>query len=152
MTTTDETGNGNAAPKHSRKSGAIPFDSAVPQDTPAGGSPASAAVGAGSAAQDRPYRPAYGEPTRKPALERDSAFNAVAWLLEGATGVYEEMRHNDLGLSEEFWMHASAARREALLAMRTAIDDILARSTTAEQQQEQRDRRREQRGGIDIDS
>ncbi len=40
-------------------------------------------------------------------------------------GIAGELRHNDLGLPKEFWVHAYAARREALLAARVLIDDAL---------------------------
>ena len=72
-------------------------------------------------ARARSYRPSYEAPNRKPASERETAFNALAWLLEGVTGAYEEIRNNDLGLDEEFWVHAYAARQEGLLAMRAVL-------------------------------
>ena len=102
-------------------------------------------------ASARGYRPAYEEPGRKPAGERDTAFNVLAWLLEGATGLVEELRHNDLGLSEDFWVHAAAARREGLLAARAVLDQML--EETEEQQTAERSRQERQarRGGINVD-
>jgi hypothetical protein len=102
-------------------------------------------------ARSRGYRPAYEEPARKPSGERDTAFNMLAWLLEGATGMVEELRHNDLGLSEDFWVHAAAARREGLLAARAVLDQLL--EETEEQQTAERSRQERQarRGGINVD-
>lgn len=88
---------------------------------------------------------------RKPASERENAFNLMAWLLEGATGVVEELRHNDLGLSEEFWTHAYAARTETLLAMRAALDSLIEKSSALEREESERQARQERRGGIDIE-
>jgi hypothetical protein len=102
-------------------------------------------------AGDGVYRPEYGRPPRRPAAERENAFNAVAWLLEGATGLMEELQHNDLGLSEEFWTHAYAARQESLLALRAALDDLIERSSVERQKQAERAKRRQRRGGIDIE-
>ena len=100
-------------------------------------------------AQARGYRPSYEKATRRPAAERDTAFNVWMWLLEGATGVMEEVRHNDLGLSEEFWVHAAAARRESLLAMRAILDQMI--DGDEAQQTEEREQRRARRGGIQVD-
>jgi len=102
-------------------------------------------------AQRRAYRAPYGKPGRRPAAEREGAFNALLWMLDGATGLLEELRHNDLGLPEEFWVHAYAARRESLMALRAVLDDWIdeeppPNTTTASTKQE-----RPKRGGIDID-
>lgn len=97
------------------------------------------------------YEPPRGAPSRRPASERENAFNAVAWLLEGATGLLEEVRHNDLGLSEEFWIHASATRREGLLAMRALIDSLLEKCDAADAVLQEQQKRRERRGGIEIE-
>jgi hypothetical protein len=106
-------------------------------------------------ARDRARASGYTAPQpesdRKPASERESAFNLMAWLLEGATGVVEELRHNDLGLSEEFWTHAYAARTETLLAMRAALDTLIERSSAIEREEAERNARRERRGGINIE-
>ncbi len=103
-------------------------------------------------ARGRDYQPDYGRPRRRPASERDTAFNAVVWLLEGATGVVEELRHNDLGMSEDFWLHAYAARRESLLALRAVLDEWLGDGTEpgATTEDQARAERRKRRGGIDI--
>ena len=102
-------------------------------------------------AQTRGYRPAYQEATRKPAAERDSAFNALAWLLEGATGMVEELRHSDLGLSEDFWVHAAAARREGLLAARAVLDQLLEETEQQQTAERRRQERQSRRGGINVD-
>ena len=75
----------------------------------------------------------------------------LAWMLEGATGIVDELRHNDLGLSEEFWVHAAAARRETLLAMHAALESIIEKTNAAEKEQQEREVRRERRGGIAIE-
>lgn len=103
-------------------------------------------------ARRQPYTPDYEQPSRKPAADRPNAFNTVAWLLEGATGLFEEARHNDLGLPEAFWVHAYAARREALLALRAVLDDLIERSDSHAQQEQARQQRRERRGGIEIET
>lgn len=90
-------------------------------------------------------------PPRRPADEREDAFNALAWLMEGALGIYGELKHNDLGLSAEFWQHAYGVRRESLLAARALIDDILARMEKDEQQATDREQRRERRGAVKIE-
>ncbi len=102
-------------------------------------------------ARARAYRPNYEEPRRRPASERDTAFNALAWLLEGATGIMEEVRNNDLGLEEEFWVHASAARREGLLAMRALLDQMIEASEAQQTAEREREKRQERRGGINVD-
>lgn len=72
---------------------------------------------------------AYERPPRRPRSER-KAFDAISWLLEGITGLSEEIQHNDLGLSEEFWTHAYAARKETLLAVRALVDNALEQCET----------------------
>ena len=62
----------------------------------------------------RAYRARYTRAVRRPAAQREHAFDALAWLIEGASGFAEELRHSDLGLSEEFWVHFYAMRREGL--------------------------------------
>lgn len=102
-------------------------------------------------ARSRPYTPRYAESPRRPSAEREDAFNALAWMIEGAAGVIDELRHNDLGLSEDFWVHAYAARRESLLALRAVIDELIAKAESAEQAKDDRQKRRDRRGGIDIE-
>ncbi len=101
-------------------------------------------------AQGQAYTPEYEESPRKPASDRPNAFNALAWLLEGATGMFEELRHNDLGLPEDFWVHAYAARHESLLALQAVIDDLVKKSESAQRQETEKQQRRERRGGIEI--
>lgn len=102
-------------------------------------------------ARERGYRPAYEQSTRKPASDRDTAFNALAWLIEGATGMVEELRHNDLGLPEDFWVHAAAARREGLLAARAVLDQLLEETEQQQTTERQRQERQTRRGGINVD-
>jgi len=98
-------------------------------------------------ARRRGYRPHYGKPGRRPASEREGAFNALMWLLDGATGLVEELRHNDLGLSEEFWTHAYAARQESLMALRAVLNEWI----DEEQAPPPPEERPKRRGGINID-
>ena len=102
-------------------------------------------------AQERDYTPEYETPPkRRPAAERAGAFNYLAWIVDGATGLVEELRRNDLGLPEEFWVHYYAARREGLLAVRALLDEWIDGSAEATQQSE-REKRRERRGSVNID-
>lgn len=94
--------------------------------------------------------PAYEPPPRRPKAERPQAFNAGAWLLEGLTGLGEELSHNDLGLPEEFWGHAYASRREGLLAAKALIDHILERTDAQEAVRTQRTQRQARRGNVSI--
>lgn len=105
-----------------------------------------------SGVRQQQHEPGYKKAGRKPAEDRPNAFNALAWLLEGATGLVEEMRHSDLGLSEEFWVHAYAARREMLLALRAALDEAIERSESRTRQEQEHQQRRQRRGDIKIDS
>ncbi|HHY57814.1 MAG TPA: hypothetical protein GYA08_20515 [Chloroflexi bacterium] len=100
-------------------------------------------------ARQRDYRPRYSKPGRRPAAEREGAFNALLWLLDGATGIVEELRHNDLGLPEDFWVHAVAARKETLMALRAILDDWIDEEHDAPAPPKSEPPKR--RGGIDID-
>jgi hypothetical protein len=99
----------------------------------------------------RGYRPPYEKPSRRPAVERADSFNPLAWLIDGATGFVEEMRHNDLGLSEEFWVHASAAGREGLLAARALLDQLVEETQQQQTVARERQSRQSRRGGINVD-
>lgn len=102
------------------------------------------------AARTSDYRPPYAQSARRPGDQRENAFQGVAWILEGVTGVVEELRHSDLGLTEEFWVHAYAARRESLLALRTLVDQLIEKADAADREEEERRLRLERRGGIKI--
>ena len=72
------------------------------------------------------YGPTYGQPTRRPARERDGAFNALLWLLDGATGLVERSCGTTTSrLPEDFWVHAYAAPRQSLIALRAVLNDAL---------------------------
>lgn len=101
-------------------------------------------------AAEKPYQPRYERPARRPSTEREDAFNTLAWLADGASGLAEELRRNDLGLSEEFWTHLYAARRESLLTARALVDSLLERTERQLRKEEEREQRRSRRGGIDI--
>jgi hypothetical protein len=90
-------------------------------------------------------------PLRRPKSERENAFQATAWLLEGAMGLVEELRHNDLGLPEQFWAHAYASRRELLLALRELIDAAIKRCDYEESRATEQQKRRQRRGNVKID-
>lgn len=87
---------------------------------------------------------------RKPAAAREHSFSALAWLVDGATGVVEELRHSDLGLSEEFWVHVYAARRESLLAARAAIDSLLAQTEAESVKAADKEQRKSRRGSVKV--
>ncbi|MEZ4658575.1 MAG: hypothetical protein R2911_13470 [Caldilineaceae bacterium] len=88
---------------------------------------------------------------RRPAEERADAFNVMAWLAEGAVGVVKELRHNDLGLPQEFWTHAYAARRESLLAARSFLEHLTTCTNQLARKQSERQAREEESGNINID-
>lgn len=90
-------------------------------------------------------------PKRKPSDQRENAFNFLAWVVDGATGIAEELRYNDLGLSEEFWTHFYTARKESLLAARSFLDSLIESGESDTVKEEERAKRRKRRGGIDID-
>lgn len=103
-------------------------------------------------AAQRDYTPDYARPSRRrPAEGRAGAFNTLAWLIDGATGVVEELRHSDLGLSEEFWVHYYAMRREGLLAARAVIDNLLAQTEQESRKSQEQQERKQRRGGVPID-
>lgn len=97
------------------------------------------------------YTPRYEKPGRTPAEERAAAFNALAWLADGLTGAIEEARHSDLGLSQEFWTHLYAVRRESLLVAKALIESLLAQIEGKAEQEQESEERRARRGGVDID-
>jgi len=94
---------------------------------------------------------AHGDSPRKPKSERENAFDAAGWLLQGLAGLGEELRHNDLGLPEEFWIHAYAARKEALLAARSLIDVALERCAAEAREAAKKSAKPPQRGNVSID-
>ena len=97
------------------------------------------------------YQPDYDEPPRQPKSERADAFNATAWLIEGIGGMIDEIQHNDLGLPQDFWVHAYAARKEGLLAARALIDHAIQRSDEEMEKAAKQEEKRTRRGGVDID-
>lgn len=100
----------------------------------------------------RDYEPHYARPgNRRPSDARADSFNKLAWLIEGATGLVEELRHSDLGLSEDFWVHAYAMRREGLLAARAVIDSLLEKSEAMEKAAEEKEERKARRGSVAVD-
>lgn len=110
----------------------------------------SAAESTHQRAEQRGYTPEYDTHGRKSADDRPNAFNPLAWLVEGATGLMEEARHGDLGLSEEFWQHFYAARRESLLTARALIDSLLEQTERDATQRKEKEARAKRRGGIAI--
>ena len=88
-------------------------------------------------------------PPRQPRTERAHDFTFSTWLLEGVVGLCEELQHNDLGLPQNFWTHAYAARREALMAARALIDAAITRCETDASQREEQSSA--QRGRVDIE-
>jgi hypothetical protein len=110
------------------------------------------ATSARDKAADANYEPEYQRPgPRRSSEERANAFNTLAWMVEGATGIVEELRHSDLGLSEEFWVHLYAMRREGLLAARAAIDSLLSQTEKESQQAQEQSKRAARRGEVAIE-
>lgn len=101
------------------KNGGTPHNGNSRQDTPQ--------TGASPSQSTADSHPSGSPHSRRPKSQRADAFDFSAWLLEGLAGLSEELQHNDLGLPPEFWTHAYAARREALLAARALIDTALTR-------------------------
>ncbi len=97
------------------------------------------------------YAPRYETPPRRPADDRAAAFNPLIWLADGITGFIEEARHNDLGLSEEFWTHVYAVRRESLLAAQALIASLLEQTEGRSDKERDSEQRRTRRGGVDIE-
>jgi hypothetical protein len=104
-----------------------------------------------SKAEQAAYQPEYERPHRRSSDERTNAFNTLAWVVEGATGLVEELRHSDLGLSEKFWMHLYAMRREGLLAARAAIDSLLEQTEKESKEAQEQTQRQARRGGVVIE-
>jgi len=123
----------------------------TPNDSDSGSGEGGRTENARGTARKRPYKPPYDAADRKPAGDRENAFNAAMWLLEGATGMLEELQYNDFGLPEDFWVHAYAARREGLLALRAVLDDVITRSEAEQTKADDREKRQKRRGGISID-
>lgn len=97
------------------------------------------------------YAPRNSMPARRPAAKRPASFNPLAWVADGVTGAIEEVRHNDLGLSQDFWTHLYAVRRESLLTARALVESLIAKVEGKDDEQEARKQRRERRGSVDID-
>jgi hypothetical protein len=129
--------------QYSDQNDALLDDTGGPVDTPT--------VNNRSRAAARGYHPPYEKPSRRPADKRADSFNPLAWLIDGATGFVEEMRHSDLGLSEEFWVHASAAGREGLLAARALLDQLVEETQQQQTVERERQSRQSRRGGINVD-
>jgi hypothetical protein len=102
-------------------------------------------------AEQSDYEPTYEQSSRRSSEARANAFNTLAWMMDGATGLVEELRHSDLGLSEQFWVHLYAMRREGLLAARAAIDSLLAQTEKESRRAQEQNERQARRGGVLID-
>ena len=104
-------------------------------------------------AQDggQPAEEPQAESPRKPKTERENAFDMGAWLVQGLLGFSEELRHSDLGLPEDFWVHAYAARKEALLAARALVDAALESYAAEESKKAAQKKKPSQRGQVSID-
>jgi hypothetical protein len=89
--------------------------------------------------------------TRRARTERENAFDVGSWLLQGLAGLSEELRHNDLGLPEDFWTHAYAARKEALLAAKALVDAALESCNEEKATQDEKKKKPPQRGQVSID-
>lgn len=140
------------AVEHAAEQEAIKVEAAHPApENPEPGAKAEPRPNARQRAAQSEYAPRYEQPDRTPAGERTAAFNALAWLADGLTGAIEEARHSDLGLSQEFWTHLYAVRRESLLAAKALVESLLAKTECETEQQQETEQRRARRGGVDID-
>jgi hypothetical protein len=107
---------------------------------------------AAAAAQDV-YQPIYDQVNpRRSSAERPNSFNPVAWMVDGATGVVEEVKRSDLGLSQEFWTHFYAMRREGILAARAAVESVLSRIEKSSEELQEQIERQARRGEVKIKS
>lgn len=98
------------------------------------------------------YTPEYERPpSRRPASEREDPFSVAGWLFEGAAGLIDEVRHHDLWMPEEFWVHVYAARREGKWAFQIALDEVRSQLNARRQQEIERAEREERRGDITIE-
>ncbi|MBI3957969.1 MAG: hypothetical protein HY328_04090 [Chloroflexi bacterium] len=100
---------------------------------------------------DQPTEEGYAGSPRKPKSERENAFDVGSWLVQGLVGLSEELRHSDLGLPEDFWVHAYAARKEALLAARALVDAALERCATEADEASKKAKKSPKRGQVSID-
>ena len=100
---------------------------------------------------DSPSTETPPESPRRARSERENTFDMDAWLLQGLAGLSEELRHSDLGLPEDFWVHAYAARKEALLAARTLVDVALENCAAEKAAQSGEKKKPPQRGQVSID-
>lgn len=89
--------------------------------------------------------------SRRARTERENAFDISSWLLQGLAGLSEELRHSDLGLPEDFWVHAYAARKEALLAAKALVDAALENCAEEEAAHDGEKKKPQQRGQVSID-
>lgn len=100
---------------------------------------------------DDPTPETRSESSRRARAERENAFDVGAWLLQGLMGLSEELRHSDLGLPEDFWVHAYAARKEALLAARALVDAALENCAAGETSPGKEKKTPPKRGQVSID-
>jgi len=100
---------------------------------------------------DGPSPETRSESPRRARSERENAFDVGGWLLQGLVGLSEELRHNDLGLPEDFWVHAYAARKEALLAARVLVDAALENCAEEKTARNAEKKKPPQRGRVSID-
>ena len=100
---------------------------------------------------DAPSEDSSAESPRRAKTERENAFDVGRWLLQGLTGLSEELRHNDLGLPEDFWVHAYAARKEALLAAKALVDAALENCAAEKAAHSEEKKKPPQRGQVSID-
>lgn len=126
-------GNGHAYTSPQEK---VPQSGPPPVDRPAG---------------DAPSTETPPESPRRAHSQRENAFDVGSWLLQGLVGLSEELRHSDLGLPEDFWVHAYAARKEALLAARALVDAALENCAEEKTPQSGEKKKPSQRGQVSID-
>ena len=155
MAEEDRSSNGKSTSAPSGNGSADGFDFGVGGTKPSAGTakpkPAQSGQRSSRKSAAAAYEPVYEDPPRKPKSERADAFNPTLWLIEGVGGFLDEIQHNDLGLPEEFWVHAYAARKEGLLAARALIDHAIQRSDQELAKAAQQEEKKARRGGVEIE-
>ncbi|MCD6289883.1 MAG: hypothetical protein J7M34_05210 [Anaerolineae bacterium] len=77
-------------------------------------------------------------------------FDLKNWLSEGIRGVRQEMKVRPRLMPEEFCEHVRASQREALLAVRSLLDEVIERLEPAEARTPSRRSRRRQPAEVEA--
>ncbi len=84
-------------------------------------------------------------------VKREAEFDFADWVAEGIRGLRQEVKKAPCRLlPEEFWEHARASRREALLAFRSLVDAAIECLTPTEAEGESGRPRRQRATKIEV--